>query len=219
MLYSQINYIGCFLPLPEQIKQQIESLIANFVNGNLRLSRERIFLKSELGGLGLFDLDSFLNAQRCSWVKRAMKIDQIWKLRLFKDIGTGIRCLSEQVFNQDETPSTYCKAKAFTNFIHRFTEQNNNFLKSYLFNNKAMISGTRQKKFLDSECLDPALLGPEQANDGVFIRKIKNIKYSDLYAAGNFKNKRELQLELNYNLPDYLWTLLLVDKIRRTAIS
>ena len=37
-LVSQLNYIGCFLPMPEDIPAQLQGLINNFVKKNLQLS-------------------------------------------------------------------------------------------------------------------------------------------------------------------------------------
>jgi hypothetical protein len=59
MIYSQMNYIGCVIPVPDLIIKNIETLIHNFVSGNLRIAKDRAFLYTELGGLGLFNVKNF----------------------------------------------------------------------------------------------------------------------------------------------------------------
>ena len=83
MMYSQINYLGCFLPLTPAEIQRLSIMIEDFVKGNLNISRKRILLSCEVGGLGLFNLRNFLDAQRCSWVKRAQNLDETWKRTLY----------------------------------------------------------------------------------------------------------------------------------------
>ena len=73
-LISQLNYIGCFLPAPEAALVQLQRLIDGFVKKNLPVAADRLYLPPELGGLGIFKLDTFLQAQHCSWVSRAAKL-------------------------------------------------------------------------------------------------------------------------------------------------
>jgi hypothetical protein len=62
VLYSQVNYIGCFLEIPQNISKRISDLITDYVSGDLNLATKRLYLPTQMGGLGLFDLDSFLAA-------------------------------------------------------------------------------------------------------------------------------------------------------------
>ena len=66
MMYSQINYLGCILPLAAMEIQTLSIMIENFVKGNLNISRKRLLLSCKEGGLGLFKLRDFLGAQRCA---------------------------------------------------------------------------------------------------------------------------------------------------------
>ena len=69
-LVSQLNYIGCFLPMPDDIRNLLQDIINGFVKKNLQVSAERLYLDPEHGGLGIFDLKEFFQAQHCSWIKR-----------------------------------------------------------------------------------------------------------------------------------------------------
>jgi hypothetical protein len=85
MLYSQVNYLGCFLPFPMETLADWELLISQFVAGNLRIGIQRIFSPVEIGGLGLFRLEKFLDAQKIRWIVYSMtNINADWKLSLHK---------------------------------------------------------------------------------------------------------------------------------------
>jgi len=38
-----------------------------------------------MGGLGLFELKTFLESQRCSWFRYLENIDDYWKFKIFSD--------------------------------------------------------------------------------------------------------------------------------------
>jgi hypothetical protein len=66
MLYSQLNYLGCFLPLLVNFEKEVERQVGDYVTGNLKMGRERVFEPVEMGGLGIFRVSTFLMAQKCS---------------------------------------------------------------------------------------------------------------------------------------------------------
>jgi hypothetical protein len=82
MLYSQLNYLGCFLLVSANLISTAENLITNFVRWNLRTAEKRFFDELNLGGFGLFRVKPFLALQCCSWVKRAENLDEVWKMDL-----------------------------------------------------------------------------------------------------------------------------------------
>ena len=63
MLYSQVNYLGSFLPFTKEQIEEFSIPIENFVNGNLRISKQRLYTGTENGGLGLTKMGDFLNFQ------------------------------------------------------------------------------------------------------------------------------------------------------------
>jgi hypothetical protein len=79
LMYSQINYLGCFIQFPTEHINAIDSLITVFVKGRLNIAKKRLYLCPKDGGLGLFEIPIFLHAQRCAWVKRCLTLDEQWK--------------------------------------------------------------------------------------------------------------------------------------------
>ena len=82
-LYSQINYLGCFLPISPHDIKKISLEIETFVKGKLKISKHRIFSKKSEGGLDLIDIGDYIGSQCCAWVKRAYKLDDLGKRELF----------------------------------------------------------------------------------------------------------------------------------------
>jgi hypothetical protein len=70
-MYSQLNYLGCFLPMERIRISNIENLIEGYVRGPLNISKARMTLPREEGGVGLFSVELFLAGQICTWAKRA----------------------------------------------------------------------------------------------------------------------------------------------------
>jgi hypothetical protein len=61
----------------------MSDLITNFVQGNLNIAKKRLFLPTCMGGIGLFELDTFLAAQQCAWISRAQDLNDKWKILLY----------------------------------------------------------------------------------------------------------------------------------------
>jgi hypothetical protein len=83
MLYSQINYFGCFLPIPTAIITECDNIITSFVKGKLNVAKKRLYKHPTLGGLGLFELQEFLDSQKCAWIKRSLNLNEVWKVLIY----------------------------------------------------------------------------------------------------------------------------------------
>jgi hypothetical protein len=85
LLIPQINYLRCFLDRNDAVLEDIQNTLDSFVISSLRVSKERRYLQPEQGGLGIFNLKTFLTAQKCSWLHRAHKfpIDN-WRFDMYR---------------------------------------------------------------------------------------------------------------------------------------
>jgi hypothetical protein len=133
MLYSQINYLGCFLPVPDQVILVLEELIENFVLGNIQISKKQRYLSPESGGLGLFELKHFLDSQKVAWTARALTLDEIWKVRLFVFGNGNVLQYRKSMINGSKNPILHCFAGAYEAFTCGFTKHNENFWTSPVF--------------------------------------------------------------------------------------
>jgi hypothetical protein len=80
MLYSQINYLGCFLPIPLDLMTTWDNLITGFVKGKLNIARNRLLKLPGEGGIGLFNIPDFLDSQKCAWIRRSIDLAKPWKV-------------------------------------------------------------------------------------------------------------------------------------------
>jgi hypothetical protein len=183
MLYSQLNYLGCFLPLSSPFQEGIEKLIGGFVVGNLKMSQGRIFESTKMGGLGLFRVSTFLTAQKCSWFKRAMTMDELWKLDFFSPAPGDYFSIRKDMFFPD--PILHSVAVSFNEFLTNFTKKGN-FKKSFIIDNEAFTLGVRKKQILTLESF-----GGHAENNPV-KKKIYGLTLKDLVQGQDIKSVQEI---------------------------
>jgi hypothetical protein len=178
MMYSQINYLGCFLEIPTEILLQYDTLITNFVKGNMNIARNRLYKHPSHGGLGLFNLSSFLCAQQCTWVRRSLALDEQWKIEFFyRNNGIALNCKSKN-FKKLMHPTLFLIAGSFEKFYTSFTKHNKNFKKCFIFEN-ALIT----RNLDDRQCLTKDIMGRELFNN--YRNSIYGLRYDDFYTENN----------------------------------
>jgi hypothetical protein len=72
LMLSQLSYPGSILIPSESQLQEINSTINGFVCGKPKVSKDHIHTGIEKGGLGLIEVNKFLDSLKCSWVKRSL---------------------------------------------------------------------------------------------------------------------------------------------------
>ena len=58
-LISQLNYIGCFLPIPQEAIVNVQRMIHGFVPF-LPVAADILYLPAELGGLSIFEVKKII---------------------------------------------------------------------------------------------------------------------------------------------------------------
>jgi hypothetical protein len=148
MLHSQINYLGCFLTFPTECISNIENSIANFVNGKLNVAKKRLFSSPRNGGLGLFELDIFLHAQRCAWIKRCTVIDEQWKVQLYiNNFGNILNCKAQNT-NFESNPVLFGISKSFELMYENYVRKDENFRSAYIVGNRTMTRNLETRDFI-----------------------------------------------------------------------
>jgi exonuclease III len=172
-MYSQLNYLGCFLPMERIRINNIENLIEGYVRGPLNISKARMTLPREEGGVGLFAVDTFLAGQVCSWGKRAQSLDDHWKLRLYKNSLGSTLNLRAKFFDSNAEPILYNIASKVEAFHDKLTAFKNNILESYFVDNQSFTYGGE-----DPQTFDERFFGINNFNVNRF--KLGNLKLSQL---------------------------------------
>ncbi len=136
MLISQIGYIGCIVT-PTQLQLNVmQSLIDNYVKASTVIANDRLYLKPSEGGLGLINLNSYISALQCSWVKRcSVTINDTWRWTLAASCNFHLDLLRADNINRELYPVTYNIAKSFSNLQTEFWKLHENFLNAPLVDN------------------------------------------------------------------------------------
>jgi hypothetical protein len=143
-----------------------DKLITDFVKGKLNIARNRLYKPPAEGGIGLFNIEDFLDSQKCAWVKHSTDLLEPWKVILYsKNFGCVYNCKSRNVV-REEYPVIHGICVSYERMLCSFTSANENFRECYIFENK-MIT-----KALDSR---------EQLNRGLFSAEFFNANASKLY--------------------------------------
>jgi exonuclease III len=198
-LISQLCYIGCFLPPPDDILEDIQRQLDTFAKGPLKVSNKRIYLAPNLGGLGCFNIKSFLISQTCSWLVRCFKlrIDN-WRFDIVSSAPNNrLELLRRRDITRDSNPILYGFAEAYEKFYTNFTVHENNFKTAYVFDNQAFVRNRS-----DGSLLDPNFFGIEcfRLNE----LKIRCLKLSDFFRNGRMLTMEELA-ETVFPVSPALW--------------
>jgi hypothetical protein len=181
MLYSQINYLGSFLPIPDNMLENYNTVIFTFVSGKLNLAKNRFSRDIEMGGLGLFDLKNFLDAQKIAWVKRSKSLDDWRKISLYsKSYGTVFNVRSDDI-NAQYLPCIKNIVTGYEKFMFSLTKKNENFQEAYLFRNKALTLGIRDNRVL---VLSEQIFNADFFN--IHKQKIQNLRVRDIFIENNY---------------------------------
>ena len=210
-LYSQINYLGCFLPFNENQLKVLSSLIENFVKGNLKISKTKIFESGEQGGLGLFKLDIFLASQCVAWVRRAHCCDEQWKRDLLEHSYGTVFNVRGRSLDEKIHPILHHIAVSYENLLINFTKRNENFMKAYVYENPALRLDANNPAFLGRGFFSDV----EHMQYGGSIRSLTLDKI--INADKTLKSKQEFQNLTGIQLSDIKYNKL--TGIARTAIQ
>ena len=192
-LISQLNYIVCFLPTPEAALVQLQRLIDGFVKKKLPVAADRLYLPPELGGLSIFKLETFLQAQHCSWVARAAKLPIVnWRFDLRAAAPYGnILLIHPCDLNPSINPILHNFAGSYEKFYGEFSKVNGNYKEAYIFSNPALSRGPDTDLLLDHNFF---------ANSN----NVRALKFGDCFIGNRVKTTLELQ-EDGIRLPAATW--------------
>jgi hypothetical protein len=199
LLIPQLNYIGCFLDPSPLVLQNIQTTLDSFALHGLQVSRDCRYLSPQDGGLGLFNLKNFLQAQKCSWIKRAdAKCIDNWRYDLKMCAPDGnLMLLRTMDVNHNEHPILYNLASAFCNFSTALSKKDSNFKKGQIFLNPHFVrSGT-----------DNGLIDIPFFTRGIYDdckSAIRKLTLEDCFINGIFRTKLQFR-DIGLRLNDIVW--------------
>jgi hypothetical protein len=209
MLYSQINYLGCFLPIPENMMDVYSNVIHNFVSGKLNIAKNRFSKEIEMGGLGLFDLKNFLDAQKMAWVKRSKTLDDWWKISLYSRCYGNVFNIRSDDFDVRYVPCLNNIVTGYETFMFNLTKKNENFRDAYLYKNRALTIGLRDNRMLNETNFTAHFFNTHEY-------KIKQLRTTDIFVDNTYVGLNNFCI--NSGIPVSLFQYRMLKGIVETAI-
>jgi Reverse transcriptase (RNA-dependent DNA polymerase) len=189
LLISQLGYI-CSIVMPDDdILHNIQSLINNFVLGNVKVSRDRLYMDPASGGLGLINIKHYLIGLQSSWIKKARASTRdVWRITT-RNLSQGncftINCNN---INREAYPLIFLFADSFSRFRDVFYSIDRNGYQSYILNNDLIKRGMEDDGILDLQFFRSC---------GIPVNEffIANLTVKDFFSADmtNFKSMNDLR--------------------------
>jgi hypothetical protein len=188
-MYSQVNYLGCFLPKDAIFYETVENLIEDFVLGKLNIAKKRRYLSPEQGGIGLFKVREFLQAQSLAWVKRASNLDEEWKIEMYKKSLGSVYNIRANMYDRETNPILQNISENYEEFLKIFSKNKENYKKCFIFKNRSITYGLDNNRYLTEHSFTNEtwnrnrnaiqMLKMEDLMDGQHVRQINNIESLD----------------------------------------
>jgi hypothetical protein len=101
----------------------------------MNIAKKRLYKNPEDGGLGLFNINDFLDAQKCAWIRRSLDLNEPWKVLLYvKNFGCILNSKARNI-NPLEYPISHSICLSYERMTNAFTCINENFLNCSIFEN------------------------------------------------------------------------------------
>jgi exonuclease III len=188
LLIPLLNYLGCILSPSDAVLDGIQESLDNFAIAGNQVSRDRRYLKPADGGLGLFDLKSFLTAQKCAWIKRSdQKTIDNWRFDLKKLAPDGkILQILPLDIPQNSNPILSNLVEAFKSFKNAHSMKDENYKKSEIFMNSCFVRSGRDNGLLDINFFTREIYARNK-------KEIRALTFNDCFVNDNFRTINQFE--------------------------
>jgi hypothetical protein len=193
LMLSRLGYLGAFLDPDQAQLTEIKKLIYGFVKGKLNVSNDRVTATVSLGGLGMIDIDDYLIALKCSWIRRAgINKDDLWSYCLDRLNFTNLDGRKLPVLDPEWFPVLSGIAEACKKFCLASLRLDNNILESKVYGNMLFCNNLpvpeQGVNFIERQILN-----------SLWLKDILN--EGSLYPLVELNNRLGVELNLdNYNI-------------------
>jgi hypothetical protein len=184
MLISQIGYIGCIISPTVEQRTVLQNLIDGYVTRGIVIAKDRLYTPPCEGGLGLIELDQYITALQCSWVRRCYTVlNEAWRWRLadlcnFNFGNPLIEIPDPQLFPVENNILT-----SFKKFQTRFFYMNENYLQAKIVDNPMFLRENPGRAAAAAGSLDRNFFGRDFYDTNK--ERLLNLKMSSLISEGN----------------------------------
>ena len=180
LLLPQINYLGCIITPSQEHLNIMASLTEKFVVGKLNIAKSRFYLPTNLGGLGLINIDEFLRSQQVTWIKKASTSTRDnWRVDLTNLFGGNCLISHPDKICMNRFPILHNIAVSFTKFLNIFNRIGKNLGNSYLLHNPALIRGRNNLGIIDARLFNNNV--PRLAIEQISSLKVRDIANNQLF--------------------------------------
>ena len=174
LLLPQINYIATILMPSNYTITNLSRIMENFVCKGFNIAKDRLYRKPQDGGLGMFNLELFITALQCTWIKRTyICCNDNWKFDLLQAIDFNLEYIYRIQEPSDIGSTLTGILSCFRKFYSCFTKMHHNFKKVCIFENDFFGYGRNLQSKFDGEFFGQEIM----ANQG---EKIKQLKWNDI---------------------------------------
>ena len=168
--------------------------------GKLNIAKDRIYMPTDLGGLGMIDISEFIISQQVVWIKRAFLLTRDnWRVDLKQICKGNVLSLGKNDVPDSRFPLLSYFAESFESFLKAFNKTNDNLNKSLLVNNPLLKRGRGDNRKINLNFF----LGNISRLENQSINKVT---VSDVSIGGRLLSLDEISLNtgLHFNLATYL---------------
>ncbi len=192
LLFPLVLYLGCFIMPSEEKVKKIQNLLDNSATGSLNFSKKRITLPQEKGGLGLFDVNSFLTGQQAGWIFKAHKSSRDnWRAKLRAMSFGNVLCTGPKLFSKTHNPILHGLATSYEVFRFSHDRMHSNCIRAFIINNTIFMREQGNRELLDNKYLEL---------DERIVNKISSMTAMDFFNVNGLKTRMEVIIEFGFNL-------------------
>ena len=212
-LLSQIGFLATVIPFNETQLQTLWNEIGSFVRGSLKTTINMVYNTIQQGGLGMIEIESYINAIRVGFFRKSINNDDFWAKEMQQyRISTDFPFH----FKSSITTNTPCGelSVCVRKFCNVFWSTNGNYLDMRIYDNDIarLESGEKLNRNHFRENLTHEEL--------ILVRKLRLVHLVDILNSDNFsENNLTLYLRFQPNLLEIFYLKSVHRCVRRNFSS
>jgi hypothetical protein len=153
-----------------------------------------------LGGMGLINLNEFVTALQCTWIKRIyIHGADTWRFDLLQLCNGNPFLIITTMVSKRKHPIIFNIAQSFENFSKKYYGTGKNYMRAYILCNPLFVRGRGENGILCKRFFGENL--PNQT-----LEKIAKLKLEDLLMRGGIKSLAQINTDLgiDFTLVTYM---------------
>ncbi len=179
LLLSQVTFPGTILDPTAVQLADMNGIIEGFVTHNIVIAKDRIYTPVKKGGIGLINIESFLAAQKCAWIRRCFSnINDAWRWDFLRMSNFSLSTVRLEFFNKNQNPVLWNIANAVCRFQTEYWKRDENYLEAPIFNNDMFLCEQPRPRAALPGCMKWTTIRRDIRND--YAYKILELKIKDV---------------------------------------